>query len=101
MPSESTPRSLSAGGAQLGQLAAIAWRNLWRNRRRTLITLASIVFGVFLAVLSTAMQDRNWVEMIDLAARLGGGHVSVQHADYRDHPTAGRVVKRPLIGNGI
>ena len=54
-------------------LLVMAWRNLWRNRRRTLLTLSSIVFGVFLAVLFTAMQDQNWADTIDLAARLGDG----------------------------
>lgn len=75
-------------------LAALAWRNLWRNRRRTLLTLGSIVFGVFLAVVFTAMQDRNWKDMIDLAARLGGGHVSLQHPEYLDKPTLTRTVVR-------
>ena len=32
-------------------MTVMAWRNLWRNRRRTLLTLSSIAFGVFLAVL--------------------------------------------------
>jgi ABC-type lipoprotein release transport system permease subunit len=64
----------------------MAWRNLWRNRRRTLLTLSSIVFGVFLSVLFTAMQDQNWADTIDLAARLGGGHVTFQHPEYQDTP---------------
>ena len=51
-------------------LARMAWRNLWRNRRRTLLTLSSIVFGIFLSVIMAAMQDRNWEDMIRLAARL-------------------------------
>ena len=68
-------------------LPAIAWRNLWRNRRRTLLTLFSIVFGVFLAIMFTALQDRNWADMIDLAARLGGGHVTIQHEEYRETPS--------------
>jgi ABC-type lipoprotein release transport system permease subunit len=72
----------------------MAWRNLWRHRRRTLLTLSSIVFGVFLAVMVTAMQDRNFAEMIDLAARLGGGHVSLQHPEYLDTPTLSRRVGR-------
>ena len=74
-------------------LATMAWRNLWRNRRRTYITLSAIVFGVFLAVLMMAMQDRNWADMIRLAARLGAGHVTVQHPEYLDTPTLTRTVQ--------
>ena len=71
----------------------MAWRNLWRNRRRTLLTLSSIVFGVFLAVLFTAMQDQNWSDTIDLAARLGGGHITVEHPEYLDAPTLTRTIQ--------
>lgn len=67
-------------------LAVMAWRNLWRNRRRTVLTLSSIVFGVLLAVLFTALQDQNWADTIDLAARLSGGHVTIEHPDYLDAP---------------
>ncbi len=74
-------------------LATMAWRNLWRNRRRTYITLSAIVFGVFLAVLMMAMQDRNWADMIRLAARLGAGHVTIQHPEYLDSPTVTRSVQ--------
>ena len=74
-------------------LATMAWRNLWRNRRRTYITLSAIVFGVFLAVLMMAMQDRNWADMIRLAARLGAGHVTLQHPEYLDTPTLTRTVQ--------
>jgi ABC-type lipoprotein release transport system permease subunit len=73
--------------------ARIAWRNLWRNRRRTLLTLLSIAFGIFLAVLMTAMQDRNWADMIDLAARMGGGHVTLQHPEALDAPTQAKTVR--------
>ena len=38
-------------------LARMAWRNLWRNRRRTLVTLSSIAFGIFLAVIMTGFGD--------------------------------------------
>ena len=60
-------------------LAKMAWRNIWRNRRRTLVTLSGIVFGVLLAVLFTGLGDATYGKMIDLAARMGGGHVSLQH----------------------
>ena len=73
-------------------LWTMAWRNLGRNRRRTLLTLASIAFGVFLAIMSMAAQDRNWQDMIDLGARMGGGHVTVQHPEYLDTPSLSRAV---------
>lgn len=70
----------------------MAWRNLWRNRRRTMLTLASIAFGTMLAVLFTGIGDSNFSEMIDLAARLGGGHVTLQHPEYLDTPTFSRAL---------
>lgn len=73
-------------------LRRTAWRNLWRHRRRTLLTLFSIAFGGFLAIMFNALQDENWSEAIDLAARLGGGHVAIQHPDYQDRPSLKRSV---------
>lgn len=72
----------------------MSWRNLWRNRRRTILTLSSIVLGVFLAILFTALQDQNWADTIDLAARLGGGHVTLQHPEYFETPTLTRTVQK-------
>ncbi len=74
------------------KLASMAWRNLWRHRRRTLLTLSSIAFGGFLAVLMTAMQDQSFADFIDTAARLGSGHVTIQHLEYQDSPTLTRTV---------
>jgi ABC-type lipoprotein release transport system permease subunit len=75
------------------RLGVMAWRNLWRRRRRTLITISSIAFGTFLAVIFTAFQDRNFADMIDLAARMIGGHVTLQHPEYHDKPTLSRSVR--------
>ncbi len=75
------------------KLAVVAWRNLWRQKRRTLLTLSSIVFGGFLAVLFTALQDRSFADFIDTAARLGSGHVALQHPEYLDTPTLTRTVQ--------
>lgn len=74
------------------KLVSLAWRNLWRQRRRTLLTLASIAFGGFMAVMMTAMQDQSFADFIDNAARLGAGHVTIQHAEYMDRPTLSRAV---------
>lgn len=75
------------------QILKIAWRNLWRQKRRTLLTLLSIAFGCFLAILATAMQDRSFSDFINTAARLQSGHVTIQHPEYLDTPTLSKTVK--------
>ncbi|MCH9682086.1 MAG: ABC transporter permease [Deltaproteobacteria bacterium] len=80
---------MASGNARL---PTMAWRNIWRNRRRTLITLFGIVFGVFMAVLMTGIGDATYGSMINYAARMGGGHVVVQHEGYQDLPTLKKTV---------
>lgn len=62
----------------------MAWRNLWRNRRRTLITVASIFFGVLLATLMASMQDGTYGNMIDIMVKLSSGYMQVQNPAYSD-----------------
>jgi ABC-type lipoprotein release transport system permease subunit len=82
-------------------IPAMAWRNLWRHRRRTLLTLSSIAFGTMLAILFTGIGDAQWREMIDLAARMGGGHVSIQHSEHLDAPTLSNSVADAAAASAI
>jgi len=79
------------------KLAGMAWKNLWRQKRRTLITAFSIAFAFFLAVIIIGMNDGSWEEVIDTAARIGGGHITVQHADYYDKPALSRTVQNSTV----
>ncbi|MEN8135565.1 MAG: FtsX-like permease family protein [Thermodesulfobacteriota bacterium] len=65
----------------------IAWRNLLRNRRRTLITSFSVAFGVLLSVTFTASGDYSYTNMIDSSATLGFGHLAVEPPGYNDTPS--------------
>jgi ABC-type lipoprotein release transport system permease subunit len=58
-------------------LLKIAWRNLWRNRRRTLITVASIFFGVVLATYTTSMQEGSYEFYIKSITEFYSGHLQV------------------------
>ena len=60
----------------------IAWRNLWRNKRRSLITIASIFFGVLLATTMNSLQDGTYANMIDMMVKLSSGYIQVQNPEY-------------------
>lgn len=69
------------------KLLKIAWRNLWRNRRRTAITSASILFAVFFAVIMRAYQLGFYDHMIKNAIESYSGFLQIQQADYQDDPS--------------
>ncbi|MDX1638647.1 MAG: FtsX-like permease family protein [Balneolaceae bacterium] len=58
----------------------LAWRNIWRNRRRTLITLASIVVAVALSVITRSSQEGQYENMIESTVGTFTGYIQV-HAD--------------------
>ncbi|RCW29817.1 ABC transporter permease [Marinilabilia salmonicolor] len=66
-------------------IVKIAWRNLWRNKKRTLITASSIFFGVILSALMGSMQEGSYQKMIENVARFYAGHAQIQHKDYPDN----------------
>lgn len=69
------------------RLNLLAWRNLKRNKRRTLITAFSVAFGVLLAVTFTASGDYSYTNMINTSAAMGMGHLTFEPQEYNDTPT--------------
>jgi len=67
-------------------LLRLAWRNLWRHRKRTIITLSSIAIGFGLAVLSIGIQDGSHNSLVRNAIKLGEGHLTIQPRGYIEAP---------------
>lgn len=62
----------------------LAWRNLWRNRRRTLITTASIFFGVVLSAVMSSMQEGSYAQYIKTIVNFYSGYIQIHHKGYWD-----------------
>ena len=60
----------------------LGWRNLWRNRRRTIIELTSIAGSVALAVFMNNLAVGSYEQMIDDGVRMGSGHIGIYHDNY-------------------
>jgi len=73
-----------------GMIPRLAWRNVWRSKRRSLITLSSVALGLWLTVTSIGIADFTYAQMINDSARLGFGHVTVQPEGYQSTPTLQR-----------
>jgi len=74
----------------------MAWRNLWRNTRRSILTISAIVFATALLVFMLSFQFGAYDDMIDSSVRLSTGHVQVIAPGYHDKPRMRDVVANPL-----
>jgi ABC-type lipoprotein release transport system permease subunit len=65
----------------------IAWRNLWRNRKRTAITSASILFAVFFALIMRSLELGSYDNMIKNVIEKYSGFIKIQSIHYQNDPS--------------
>lgn len=65
----------------------LAWRNIWRNKRRSIITITSIGFAVLLACVMRSMQLGSYERMIENSARFYTGYIQIHKNGYWDEKT--------------
>lgn len=63
-------------------LLRLSWRNLWRNRRRTLITLLAMALSLMLIQAFHNLSTGVYQRMIDSGVKAGSGHIALYHRDY-------------------
>lgn len=76
----------------MGKTIKLAWRNMWRNWRRTAIALVAIVLGLMLLLLLTSVIAGSDQAIFGNAVKVYGGAVQVHAPGYRE-----KANRRPLL----
>lgn len=82
-------------------LFKLAWRNIWRNKKRSLITIGSITIAIFLALMMRSMQLGMYKNMIDNIVGSFTGYVQIHGDGYWENRTLDNaiVVDQKLISS--
>jgi len=68
-------------------LLKLAWRNIWRNRGRSFISIAAVLFSVFFAIVMRSMQLGSYANIIDNVIGDYSGYVQIHEKGYWDEQT--------------
>ena len=64
----------------------LAWRNLWRNPRRTTVVVTAVAVGIAGVVFSMAINFGMVVQMVDKAIEIDLGHIQIHAAGFDENP---------------
>ena len=62
----------------------LAWKNLWRNRNRTMITMAAIFFAVVLSILTSSLKSGIFDNLVKNIVSYYSGYIQVHKYGYWD-----------------
>lgn len=65
-------------------LIKLAWKNLWRNKTRTFITMAAVFFAVILSVIASSLKEGVFENLVKNIVSFYSGYVQVHKAGYWD-----------------
>ena len=72
-------------------LFVLAWRNIWRNKRRTLIAASSVLFAVVLASALLSFAEGFQQQLVETVVRQETGYIQIQDALYHEEPSLDHV----------
>lgn len=67
-------------------LLKLAWRNIWRNKTRSVITISAVFIAVLLSDVMQSFQQGMWETMLNSSMNFMG-HIQVQSKAFKDEPT--------------
>jgi ABC-type lipoprotein release transport system permease subunit len=72
---------------------SLSWRNIWRNKKRTIIVSASVFFAVILSSIMRSAQLGSYSYMIHSSAKLFTGYLQVQGNGFWENRSLDRSIK--------
>jgi ABC-type lipoprotein release transport system permease subunit len=73
----------------------MAWRNVWRNRRRSVVTISAMAFGLWVMILYAALLDGYVQGMERSILDLEVGDVQIFAPEFRENPTLWTTIEDP------
>lgn len=74
-------------------LIKLAWRNIWRNKRRSILTIIAISFATLAAIAMRGLQLGTYEENIKNAVEQFTGYIQIQHKEYKNEPSLNKTVR--------
>ncbi|WP_299787545.1 ABC transporter permease [uncultured Shewanella sp.] len=65
-------------------LVKLAWRNLWRQKRRTVLTAMALALALVLSLFMRSMQEGSYANNIENSAKFSTGLIQLQHVDFEE-----------------
>ncbi|WEM41334.1 ABC transporter permease [Photobacterium sp. DA100] len=65
-------------------LLKLAWRNIWRQKRRTLLTASALALALALSLFMRSLQEGTYANNIENAARFYTGLIQLQHPEFAE-----------------
>ena len=75
----------------------LAWRNIWRNPRRTTVIMTAVIIGVWSMILLGALMQGIAEEMVRNGIATLTGDIQVHHKGYRTDPVIENSITEPQV----
>ncbi|MBN2344619.1 MAG: ABC transporter permease [Deltaproteobacteria bacterium] len=77
------------------KLFTLAWRNIWRNKRRSVVTIAAMSLALFAMVQYSGFMRGYQIDLENSAVAVEMGNIQIHAADYPSNPSLYKLLNHP------
>ena len=76
-------------------ITSISWKNIWRNKGRSLVVISAVTLGLFGGLFGSAMMIGMADRRVDEALSKEISHIQIHNPKYLENPEGGLVIDQP------